>query len=239
MKKKMRLLMNKLRVALGLPIVEYGYHHRQTQDAPYPHPHHTHLHGMDELESVEAGFGQYANTGEPFVVRFTRAVGTLSPWESRAVTFVLGMGLGVLIRMLVVFAILIVRGRKAGRFCERRRARLAARLAAREAAIAAATNANAIAPPAYTDAPADEKLPLVEVSDEKSLRGKVADVYTVEANSNGGLDIIWKHVDNSVHVSPASEFHAQCPEKLLEFYEGNLKFRPDANAGGDDKATQV
>lgn len=103
------------------------------------------------------------------------------------------MGLGVLVRMLFVFAILIVRGRKGGRFCERRQARRAARRAAREAAIAAAMNANVTAPPAYTDAPIDEKRPIVvEAPVEKTLREKVAHVYTVELNSSGGLDVVWE-----------------------------------------------
>ncbi|QRW08368.1 hypothetical protein RhiLY_07367 [Ceratobasidium sp. AG-Ba] len=46
----------------------------------------------------------------PFYVRLTHALSSLGPWEGRAVSFVLGCGLGVLLRMLYVFAVLIVRG---------------------------------------------------------------------------------------------------------------------------------
>lgn len=224
--RKMRFLMNKLRAALGLPIVKYNHNHHQLQDAEVPPlpPHVAHFHGFDEteFEDIRSGFGQYANTGEPFIVRFTRAVNTLSPWESRAVTFVLGMGLGALIRMFVVFGILFVRGRKAGRFCERRRARRAARQAAREAAMNLAT-----APPSYNDAhaPIDEKRAVVDAPVEQTLRQKVAHLHTIEPSSNG-LTVIWADANGNTNESPTADFHTQYPEKLLEFYELNLKFRP-------------
>ncbi|KAG9086646.1 hypothetical protein FS749_003501 [Ceratobasidium sp. UAMH 11750] len=50
-----------------------------------------------------------------FMVRLTHALASLGPWEGRAVSFVLGCGLGVLLRMLFVFAVLIVRSVRARR----------------------------------------------------------------------------------------------------------------------------
>jgi len=47
----------------------------------------------------------------PFVVRLHGAMNHLGPWEGRAVAFVLGCGLGVLIRMLFVFTLLLFRAR--------------------------------------------------------------------------------------------------------------------------------
>lgn len=45
----------------------------------------------------------------PFVHRLHRAVNQLGPWEGRAVAFVLGCGLGVLLRMFFVMTLLVVR----------------------------------------------------------------------------------------------------------------------------------
>ncbi|KAG8871493.1 hypothetical protein FRB98_000744 [Tulasnella sp. 332] len=53
--------------------------------------------------------GHYFNDGAPFVHRLHHAVNHLGPWEGRAVAFVLGCGMGVLIRMLFVFIVLLVR----------------------------------------------------------------------------------------------------------------------------------
>jgi len=47
--------------------------------------------------------------GEPFVVRLQDAVLSLGPWEGRALAFVLGCGLGALLRMCWVLAIVLYR----------------------------------------------------------------------------------------------------------------------------------
>ncbi|KAG9099390.1 hypothetical protein FRC06_005311 [Ceratobasidium sp. 370] len=54
-----------------------------------------------------------------FMIRLSHALASLGPWEGRAVSFVLGCGLGVLLRMLFVFGVLIVRSVRARR-AERR-----------------------------------------------------------------------------------------------------------------------
>ncbi|KAG8986203.1 hypothetical protein FRB90_004149 [Tulasnella sp. 427] len=61
---------------------------------PFPHP-------------------RYRIREQSFWDRLHRALNQLGPWEGRAVTFVLGCGLGVLLRMFVVFGILMVRARRA------------------------------------------------------------------------------------------------------------------------------
>lgn len=44
------------------------------------------------------------------MVRLEEALMALGPWEGRAVAFVIGAGIGVLLRMLWVFGVLIYRG---------------------------------------------------------------------------------------------------------------------------------
>lgn len=46
----------------------------------------------------------------PFLHRVHRALISLGPWEGRIVAFVLGCGIGVLLRMFWVLAVLLVRG---------------------------------------------------------------------------------------------------------------------------------
>jgi len=46
----------------------------------------------------------------PFLHRVHRALMSLGPWEGRIVAFVLGCGIGVLLRMFWVLAVLLVRG---------------------------------------------------------------------------------------------------------------------------------
>jgi len=47
---------------------------------------------------------------EPFITRLTHSLLALGKWEGRAVAFVIGCGLGVLLRMVWVMAVLVVRG---------------------------------------------------------------------------------------------------------------------------------
>jgi hypothetical protein len=61
--------------------------------------------------------------GASFIERLNHSISMLSPWEARAVAFVLGCGLGSLIRMLVVMVILTFRGMKSRR--EREEGRIA------------------------------------------------------------------------------------------------------------------
>ncbi|KAG6842956.1 hypothetical protein H0H87_008973, partial [Tephrocybe sp. NHM501043] len=70
----------------------------------HPHPHHHHGKHM--------GF-RHRLANAPFVERLHVALIALGPWEGRAVAFVLGCGLGVLLRMfwvLVIVAFRVIKG---------------------------------------------------------------------------------------------------------------------------------
>ncbi|CAE7225717.1 unnamed protein product [Rhizoctonia solani] len=89
---------NRLRVILGLPPIHshHGINNTQIEATSRPaHYHHYHTYQRVHRQS--------------FVYRFVHALSTLSPWEGRAVSFVLGCGLGAILRMLFVFGVLIVR----------------------------------------------------------------------------------------------------------------------------------
>jgi hypothetical protein len=75
------------------------------------HPHHHHHHGFKR---------KLAN--KPFLARVHLALMALGPWEGRAVAFVLGCGLGVLLRMffvLVVISYRAIRGEREERGYQR------------------------------------------------------------------------------------------------------------------------
>jgi len=77
---------------------------------PHPphHPHKHHKHGKHHKH--------HRCRKAPFFKRLALALMTLGPWEGRAVAFVLGCGLGVLLRMMWVLSVITfraIRGRKA------------------------------------------------------------------------------------------------------------------------------
>jgi len=115
-----------------------------------------------------------------------------SPWESWAVTFVLGCGLGAILRMFVVFGIILFRGRPGGRRC-------VWRCSHAEAEVPVPTPAEA-APPAYTDK-VDEKSQIYSnvegsvtttVESHKEPEDDVQEIVTVEKAENQTLVVYWK-----------------------------------------------
>jgi hypothetical protein len=74
---------------------------KEVQVMPYPphHPHHHDHHGKFH--------GKHHD--RPFWIRVHHALMSLGPWEGRAVAFVLGCGIGVLLRMLFVMLVLSYR----------------------------------------------------------------------------------------------------------------------------------
>ncbi|KAI0088083.1 hypothetical protein BDY19DRAFT_1057706 [Irpex rosettiformis] len=73
-----------------------------------PHP----VHPVDVMEGHPGhGMRHHSHGGcrRSFVHRLHRALMVLGPWEGRAVAFVLGCGIGVLLRMFWVMAIVIAR----------------------------------------------------------------------------------------------------------------------------------
>jgi len=73
---------------IGTPVDEQG----EMQKGPYRHHHHQHKHHKGS-----------------FMRRIHHALMSLGPWEGRAVAFVIGCGIGVLLRMVWVMAIITYR----------------------------------------------------------------------------------------------------------------------------------
>jgi len=67
-----------------------------------PHPHPPEFHGRQRMWI-------HRHRPHSFVGRLHKAFLTLSPWEGRALSFVVGCGIGVLLRMLYVFSVLAYR----------------------------------------------------------------------------------------------------------------------------------
>lgn len=107
MRAKTMQIGNKLRVILGLPPIEAHSHGMSkihiTESTSQP-TRHRHYHAHQHMYK------------QPFTFRLSHALATLGPWEGRAVSFVLGCGLGAILRMLFVFSVLIVRSMR----CQRR-----------------------------------------------------------------------------------------------------------------------
>lgn len=117
-----------------------------------------------------------------------------SPWETRAVTFVLGLGLGALLRMFIVLGIVLIRGRRAcraGRRCGARRG-LCRRRLAQDPELDGTTAVLGPAPPAYSDM-IDEKPKVVDVVPVMSEAPKEAikEVLTVAIGDSGDLEVWW------------------------------------------------
>jgi len=74
-----------------------GVHILPVGNLPHPHPHHDY---------------QFPMYRETFFVRFQRALMSLGPWEGRAVAFVIGCGIGVLLRMFWVLTVVTFRAIK-------------------------------------------------------------------------------------------------------------------------------
>jgi len=202
-------------------------HHLHQADDANPMMRHPHAHHRGPKEGVswfmeESHHRHGLSIGEtqPFHIRFERAMRSLSPWESRAVTFVLGLGLGSLLRMFIVLAIVLIRGRRAGRRCAMRRG--CGRRAAQRDAEVVPTEPS---PPAYSDNVVDEKPKIVEIATAPEVE-QVKEVVTVQFNEAGTLEVIWQSTNGEQHVTPAPDFHQFHHQELINFYESNLKWKP-------------
>jgi len=103
-------LSNKFRAVFGLPLIDAGAHARAPHRHHHSHHRHSHLKAeITQREPTQHGEYQIHRFHSSFVARLTHALNDLGKWEGRAVAFVIGCGLGVLIRIVYVFAILFVR----------------------------------------------------------------------------------------------------------------------------------
>ena len=120
---------NSFRKMFGLPIIEeaprYGDIH-QIKEAINSF-HHKELHGGERVKILpfiptENVNGMQRGHGRPhfhhnhqfhqeqdFLVRIQNSIMSLGPWEGRAVAFVLGCGIGVLLRMFFVLSVVLYR----------------------------------------------------------------------------------------------------------------------------------
>jgi len=90
-----------------LPVVEPSMAHRQgdvvmTMDVPVGV-------GVAVRHSLHYA-GRYRH--DSFLARLHRALNQLGPWEGRAMAFVIGCGLGVLLRMFFVLAVVLIRSHR-------------------------------------------------------------------------------------------------------------------------------
>jgi len=128
MRDKAISISNAFRKALGFPLIETepssssvnpkGYDHSgivhirplpfigtpimpddEERHVAYPHPHHAH----------HVKHHHHHHNNASFLWRVHHALMALGPWEGRAVAFVLGCGIGVLLRMFWVMAVVVYR----------------------------------------------------------------------------------------------------------------------------------
>jgi len=108
-------LSNAFRQAVGLPLI--AYHHKGAMEGPHhahghhvhAHEHHHHRHHGKHHHGRMGAHGHKVLNEEPFFPRLHFALMALGPWEGRAVAFVLGCGIGVLLRMMWVLLVVTLR----------------------------------------------------------------------------------------------------------------------------------
>lgn len=199
-------LQNALRGALGLPLI-------QEMTPPHPmmsmRPNSPPI-GMVSVVPRPLRVYHFKHDDESFLDRLQRSVDNLGTWESRAVSFVMGCGLGVLLRMLFVFGVLFVRAFKR-----------------RDDEISTAPidhsndeTVGLLAPPAYTD----EKIALEKETPTVEF---VKEIITVEP-ANPGVEsellVFWVDNNGAHRMTPAPQFSQTFPQQLIHFYESNLQW---------------
>ncbi|CAL1705982.1 unnamed protein product [Somion occarium] len=125
MKEKGLIMANKFRQIFGLPLIE-TVHPTKPHIEPTPNnPNNTDgaVHILPFIGTPIARPGEGQVHGRPhfhhryhdtFLKRVHHALMTLGPWEGRAVAFVLGCGIGVLLRMIWVMSLLTIRMFRSG-----------------------------------------------------------------------------------------------------------------------------
>jgi len=104
---------NWIKIKFGLPVIE-GHtpdHQAEVHGNHPPSPHITTIHHV-KLIPVAVGSNRYFHPSDGFFGRLHQALMSLGPWEGRAVAFVFGCGIGSLLRMFWVFAVIAFRSSK-------------------------------------------------------------------------------------------------------------------------------
>jgi len=215
---RMRELSNKLRAAFGLPLLDASITAIDSPGEARILPYKT----VKRIKVHRA-----RRRGRTFLRRLRRSIAALSPWESRALSFVLGCGIGALLRMFFVFAVLIFRSMR----CSREPAIQLDDSTASDVPHPAAIGS----PPAYSDVKthilADPK-----VTDEKEIGvgsssglshdqwDDIVDRVTTVERTPEGLQVYWTRTGGTECVTDASVFAQMSPKKLIAFYESNLEW---------------
>jgi len=213
---RVRDITNKLRAAFGLPLIEASHISiGATEEA--------HILPYETREPVK--LRRPRRRAQTFLRRLRRSVAALSPWEGRVLSFVLGCGLGALLRMFFVFAIIVFRSMKSSR-------RPAIQLDD-QAYDDIPQLVSVGSPPAYSDVKTDIGADMKEVgvgSDvasgevAKDSWDEIVDHVTTVDRTSEGIQVYWIRADGMECVSSASMFAQLCPKKLIAFYESNLEW---------------
>jgi len=146
-------LSNKLRAALGIPLItvvgDSGMHppiqFENTADVPPVMVYHFRTVG---------GVSRLSDDQMEFIQRLQRGIEQLGPWEASAVSFVIGSGIGVVLRLVFLFCLMFVRGVK-GCFTKSR--------TDPEAMVGEETHALLLDLPAYSDEKSGELIVIKEM----------------------------------------------------------------------------
>lgn len=106
MVQRVRDITNRLRAAFGLPLLEVSHIAIGTSEEARILPY-------ESKEPVK--LRRPRRRAQTFLRRLRRSVAALSPWEGRALSFVVGCGIGALLRMFFVFTVLVFRSLKCSR----------------------------------------------------------------------------------------------------------------------------
>ncbi|KAH8119133.1 hypothetical protein DFH11DRAFT_423982 [Phellopilus nigrolimitatus] len=106
MRRKVIAVKNWLREKVGLPPIVPPLHHKFHHGRPMPHrPERIHNDGAIHIMPLSRVHHRHSS----FVERIQKALMTLGPWEGRLIAFVLGCGIGSLLRMFYVLIVLTYR----------------------------------------------------------------------------------------------------------------------------------
>jgi len=216
MAQRVREITNKLREAFGLPLIEASYPSISAAEEAHILPYETREHVKLHRSRRRA---------QTFLRRLRRSVAALSPWEGRALSFVLGCGIGALLRMFFVFTVLIFRSLRSSR---------GSSIQLDDQSYDDLPQLIPIgSPPAYWDLKTDVVSDMKDVgvgSDATSVEptkhswDDIVDRVTTVDQTPEGLQVYWIRADGMECVSSASLFAQMCPKKLIAFYESNLEW---------------
>jgi hypothetical protein len=170
LREKALAISNSFRKALGMTLIEVdevkfvrisSVHHPGKPQVHHHHGHHRHHHHHHPPGAIFRAH-HHRRMDHPFVRRLHFALSSLGPWEGRAVAFVIGCGIGVLLRMLWVLAVISYRFVRGNNSSEGEYQHILFEQYDAEDLV--------VPPPAFVYV--DEKAPIQEVASEKETETK-------------------------------------------------------------------